>query len=37
MPTDERKRLEGEGVKFYDNPQKLLANIGDEFLKMEGR
>ena len=37
MPTDERKRLEDEGVKFYDNPQKLLADIGDEFLKTEDR
>ena len=37
MPPDERKRLADEGVKFYDNPQKLLAAIGDEFLKTEDR
>jgi CRISPR-associated protein Cst2 len=36
MPADERKRLAEEGVKFYDNPQKLLADIADEFLKTEG-
>jgi CRISPR-associated protein Cst2 len=37
MSVDDRKRLAGEGVKFYDNPQKLLAAISDEFLKTEDR
>ncbi len=37
MPADERARLAGEGVdKFYDNPQKLLADIAEAFLKTEG-
>ena len=33
MASDERKRLETDGVKFYDNPQKLLTEIAEEFLK----
>jgi CRISPR-associated protein Cst2 len=33
MSADERKRREGLGVKLYDNPQRLLADIGAEFLK----
>jgi CRISPR-associated protein Cst2 len=36
MPAEERARLEGEGVHFYDNPQKMLAVIADEFLQAEG-
>ena len=36
MPADELERLTKEGVKFYDNPQKLLADIADAFLKTEG-
>jgi CRISPR-associated protein Cst2 len=36
MPADERQRLEGEGVTFYDNPQKLLTDIGEAFVKTEG-
>jgi CRISPR-associated protein Cst2 len=32
----EKKRLEDEGVKFYDNPQKLLVDVSEEFLKVEG-
>jgi CRISPR-associated protein Cst2 len=36
MPADERQRLEGEGVTFYDNPQKLLADLGEAFVKIEG-
>jgi CRISPR-associated protein Cst2 len=36
MPADERERLTKEGVRFYDNPQKLLADIADAFLKTEG-
>jgi hypothetical protein len=35
MQADERRRLEAEGVTFYDNPQKLLANIADAFCKAE--
>jgi CRISPR-associated protein Cst2 len=35
MTADERKRLEGEGVKLYDNPQKLIADIADQFIKAE--
>jgi CRISPR-associated protein Cst2 len=33
MSADERGRLKAAGVKLYDNPQKLLADIGAEFLK----
>jgi len=36
MAPDERQRLTDRGVKFYDNPQKLLADIADEFLRAEG-
>ena len=36
MPADERQRLAEEGVTFYDNPQKLLADIAEAFLKTEG-
>ena len=36
MPDDERQRLVGEGVMFYDNPQKLLADLGEAFVKIEG-
>jgi CRISPR-associated protein Cst2 len=36
MPADERQRLEGEGVTFYDNPQRLLADLGEAFIKIEG-
>lgn len=33
MLPEFRQQLENEGVKFYDNPQKLLADIAEEFLK----
>ena len=36
MPTDARQRLEAEGVTFYPNPQKLLADIAQAFLSPEG-
>ena len=36
MPADEKARLEGEGVHFYDNPQRLLEAVAVEFLKTEG-
>ena len=36
MPTDARQRLESEGVTFYPNPQKLLADIAQAFLSPEG-
>jgi CRISPR-associated protein Cst2 len=36
MPADERQRLVGEGVMFYDNPQKLLTDISEAFVKIEG-
>jgi CRISPR-associated protein Cst2 len=36
LPPDEKARLEGEGVHFYDNPQKMLEEIADQFLKAEG-
>lgn len=36
MNSEEKKRLELEGVKFYDNPQKLLINVGEAFLQSEG-
>jgi CRISPR-associated protein Cst2 len=35
LMADERKRLESEGVKLYDNPQKLLAEIGEAFMQVE--
>ncbi len=35
LTADERKRLEGEGVKLDDNPQKLIADIADQFIKAE--
>jgi len=35
MPADERKRLGEEGVKFYHNPQRLLADLGEAFVKIE--
>jgi CRISPR-associated protein Cst2 len=36
MPADERKQLGEEGVKFYDNPQRLLADLAEAFVKIEG-
>lgn len=33
MAPDEKQRLTNQGVRFYDNPQKLLAEISNEFLK----
>jgi CRISPR-associated protein Cst2 len=33
MAPDEKQRLTAQGLKFYDNPQKLLVDIADEFLK----
>jgi CRISPR-associated protein Cst2 len=33
MAAEERTRLEGEGVRLYDNPQKLVAALSEEFLK----
>jgi CRISPR-associated protein Cst2 len=36
MPAGERQGLEGEGVTFYDNPQRLLADLGEAFIKIEG-
>jgi CRISPR-associated protein Cst2 len=35
LTADERKRLEGEKVKLYDNPQKLLANVSEAFMQVE--
>jgi len=32
MPAEEKKRLEDEGVNFYDNPQKMLAELAEKFL-----
>src|SRR5262249_31442021 len=36
MPADERQRLMGEGVMFYDNPQRLLADLAEVFVTKEG-
>jgi CRISPR-associated protein Cst2 len=36
MDNKEKERLEGQGVEFYDNPQRLLADVAEEFLKSEG-
>lgn len=36
MTAEERTRLEGEGVHLYDNPQRLLADVSEEFLRPEG-
>jgi CRISPR-associated protein Cst2 len=33
MTADERGRLEAEGVKLFDNPQKLLADLAEAFLQ----
>jgi CRISPR-associated protein Cst2 len=33
MAPDEKHRLTNQGVRFYDNPQKLLAELSNEFLK----
>lgn len=33
MTADERTRLEAEGVKFYDNPQRLLTDLAEAFLQ----
>jgi CRISPR-associated protein Cst2 len=35
LTADERKRLESEGVKLYDNPQKLLADVSEAFMQVE--
>lgn len=35
LTADERKRLEGEKVKLYDNPQKLLADVSEAFMQVE--
>lgn len=32
LAPEERVRLEGEGVKLYDNPQKLLTDLAEAFL-----
>ncbi|PYV66549.1 MAG: hypothetical protein DMG96_42050 [Acidobacteria bacterium] len=32
MAAGERQRLEGEGVKLYENPQRLLADVTGAFL-----
>jgi CRISPR-associated protein Cst2 len=36
MPPEEKAQLEAQGVHFYDNAQKLLEGIVDEFLRAEG-
>jgi CRISPR-associated protein Cst2 len=36
LQADERRRLEAEGVTFYDNPQRLLKDIAELFCKTEG-
>jgi CRISPR-associated protein Cst2 len=33
MDTEKRKELEAAGVKLYDNPQKLLVDLAEEFMK----
>lgn len=33
MTADERGRLEAEGVKLFDNPQKLLTDLAEAFLQ----
>ncbi len=37
MTTDEKQRLEKAGVHLYDNPQRLLADVADEFLGAKKR
>lgn len=32
MKVEERKRLQDAGAKLYENPQKLLADLADDFL-----
>ena len=36
MDSKIKERLSKEGVKFFDNPQKLLADVAEEFFKSEG-
>jgi CRISPR-associated protein Cst2 len=33
MAADEKKRLQDAGAHLYDNPQKLIADLADEFLQ----
>lgn len=35
MSPEKREYLENEGVRLYENPQKLLADLADEFLSSE--
>jgi CRISPR-associated protein Cst2 len=37
MSTEKRDYLTSQGVHIYENPQKLLADLADEFLKKEGK
>ena len=32
MKAEERKRYQDAGAKLYENPQKLLAELANEFL-----
>lgn len=37
IDSTEKKQLEDERVRFYDNPQKLLEDVSEEFLKTEDK
>jgi CRISPR-associated protein Cst2 len=37
LPAQEKDRLTKAGVKFYDNPQTMLAKLANEFLKSGGK
>lgn len=37
MTAEERARLKAERVRLYDNPQRLLADVAEEFLSAEVR
>ena len=36
MSDEEHKRLEKEGAKIYENPQKLIADVAEQFLQGKG-
>jgi CRISPR-associated protein Cst2 len=37
MSSEQQEYLENEGVHLYENPQKLLADLADEFLSSEAK
>jgi CRISPR-associated protein Cst2 len=37
MPPEQRENLTTKGVHLYENPQKMLTDLADEFLTTEGK